>query len=59
MIYYGIQYTLGTCTLELAKQEVCMSVSCIYMYIHTFLKYRDHYTYNIIVAAPMQHYIKT
>ena len=28
-----------------------MSVSCI---LHTFLKYRDHYTFNIIVAAPMQ-----
>ena len=28
-----------------------MSVSCM---LHTFLKYRDHYTSNIIVAAPMQ-----
>ena len=37
--------------LEVAKQQVCMSVSCM---LHTFLKYRDHYTSNIIVAAPMQ-----
>ena len=28
-----------------------MSVSCM---LHTFLKYRDHYTSNIIVAVPMQ-----
>ena len=34
--------------LEVAKQQVCMSVSC------TFLKYRYHYTSNIIVAGPMQ-----
>ena len=34
--------------LEVAKQQVCMSVSCT---LHTFLKYRVHYT---IVAAPTQ-----
>ena len=28
-----------------------MSVSCM---LRTSLKYRDHYTSNIIVAAPMQ-----
>ena len=38
--------------LEVAKKQVCISVSCM---LHTFLKYRDHYTSNIIVAAPMQH----
>ena len=27
---------------------------CLVCYIYTFLKYRDHYTSNIIVAAPMQ-----
>ena len=28
----------------------------MYMFmLHTFLKYRDHYTSNIIVAALMQH----
>ena len=37
--------------LEVAKQQVCMSVSCM---LHTFLKYRDHYT-SIIVAAPKLH----
>ena len=31
--------------LEVAKQQVCMSVSCM---LHTF---RDHYTSNIIVAC--------
>ena len=35
----------------LSNRSVCMSVSCM---LHTFLKYRDHYTSNIIVAAPMQ-----
>ena len=29
-----------------------MSVSCM---LHTFIKYRDHYTSNIIVVMPMQH----
>ena len=43
-------YEARTCTymLEVAKQQVCMSVSCM---LHTFLKYN---TSNIIVAAPMQ-----
>ena len=35
--------------LEVAKQQVCMSVSCM---LHTF---RDHCTFSIIVAALMQH----
>ena len=35
--------------LEVAKQHVYMSVSCL------LPKYRDHYTSNIIVAASMQH----
>ena len=43
-------YEVCTCMymLEVAKQQVCMSVSCM---LHTFLKYN---TSNIIVAAPMQ-----
>ena len=43
-------YEARTCTymLEVAKQQVCMSVSCM---LHTFLKYN---TSNILVAAPMQ-----
>ena len=36
-------YYVDHITLEVAKQLVCMSVSC-----------RDHYT-NIIVAVPIQH----
>ena len=32
-----------------------MSVSCtMYCMLHTFIKYRNHYTSNIIVAVPMQ-----
>ena len=34
--------------LEIAKQQVCRSVSRT---LYTFLKYRDHYTSNIIVAV--------
>ena len=48
------QTTMHTCTctmLEVAKQQVCMSVPCM---LRTFLKYRDHYISNIIGAAPMQ-----
>ena len=46
-----------TCThayvleVHVAKHLVCMSVSCM---LHTFLKYRDHYTSNRVVAAPVQ-----
>ena len=39
--------------LEIAKQQVCVSMTCM---LHTFLKYSVHYTSNIhiIVAAPME-----
>ena len=39
---------------EVAKQQVSKSVPCTCTCTCTFLKYRDHYTSNIIVAVPMQ-----
>ena len=42
---------IGICWKLLSNsQQDCMSVSCM---LHTFLKYKDHYTSNVIVAAPM------
>ena len=45
---YMYMPTLHAHYYEVAKQQVCMSVSCM---LHTSLKYRDHYTSNIIVAV--------
>ena len=39
--------------LQVDMQQVCMSVSFM---LHKFIKYRDHYTSNIIVVVPMQHF---